>query len=379
MQGSFRNGIAFVRFVKNRSSPVKIVHLTWGLGVGGAETMLGNIAAEQAVAHATWIIVGNRDIDASIMQSLARSVRLVTLGRPPGSANPWYLIKLILWLWWISPDIVHAHQESFAYLKRLISASMVLTVHNTRLPLSDNLTAYDSVCCISEAVREDVLSRFPECKPRVIHNGINFSAVRLKVRYGGNPFRMVQVGRLAHEQKGQDLLIRSLATVRDRTGKDIVCDFIGDGDSLPYLKRLAIDCAVEGHCRFVGVTSRQDIYDRLHEYDLLVQPSRYEGFGLTVIEGMAAGLPVLVSDIEGPMEIIADGRLGWPFRSEDTKDLASKVIELIELSRLPHFADQMRGRAEEAQGRYDIKLTAQQYLDEYARLVSGSTTMHPNA
>lgn len=359
---------------------MKIVHLTWGLGVGGSEALLADMAAEQAVAHETWVIVGNRDIDVSIASGVDKSVRLVTIGRAAGSANPWYLIKLIWWLWRINPDVVHAHQESFIRLKKLIPAPIVLTVHNTRLPLGDELTAYDSVCCISEAVSDDVMSRVPACRPRVIRNGINFKAVRLKVRYGASPFRIVQVSRLAHEQKGQDLLIRSLQMVLDRLGGHSVClDFIGEGDSLDYLKHLATECDVEDQCRFLGAADRQSIYDRLHEYDLLVQPSRYEGFGLTIIEGIAAGLPVLVSDIEGPKEIIADGQLGWCFRSEDTLDLSSKVIELIALSRQEGFASRMRARVEQARARFDITLTAQKYLDEYARLASAAETVRLKA
>jgi glycosyltransferase involved in cell wall biosynthesis len=359
---------------------VKIVHLTWGLGVGGAETMLGDIAIEQAVAHETWIIVVNRDIDASIALGSAPSLRWVTLGRPPGSSNPWYLLKLILWLWWINPDVVHAHQESFIRLRRLIRAPMVLTVHGTRSPLSDGLAAYDSVCCISEAVRDDVVSRFPECRPRVIPNGINFKGVKLKTHYGSSPFRIVQVSRLAHEIKGQDLLIRALRPVLDRLGEhSISVDFIGGGESLNYLRQLCVDCGVEERCRFLGAAIRQSIYDTLCQYDLLVQPSRYEGFGLTVVEGIAAGLPVLVSDIEGPMEIISGGQLGWSFKSEDSEDLACNLLELIALAREPGFAARMRSRIELAHGRFDIKLTAQGYIDEYTRLALTAGTVRLNA
>jgi glycosyltransferase involved in cell wall biosynthesis len=359
---------------------VKIVHLTWGLGVGGAETMLGDIAMEQAVAHETWIIVVNRDIDASIALGAAPSLRWVTLSRPPGSSNPWHLLKLILRLWWINPDVVHAHQESFIRLRKLIRAPMVLTVHGTHSPLSDGLAAYDSVCCISEAVRDDVVSRLPECRPRVIPNGINFKGVKPKAHYASSPFRIVQVSRLVHEIKGQDLLIRALPRVLDRLGeRSVSVDFIGSGESLNYLRQLCVDCGVDGRCRFLGAATRQFIYDALREYDLLVQPSRYEGFGLTVVEGIAAGLPVLVSDIEGPMEIISGGKLGWSFKSEDAEDLACKLLELIALSREPGFAARMRSRTELAHGRFDIKLTAQRYIDEYTRLALAAGTVRLNA
>jgi glycosyltransferase involved in cell wall biosynthesis len=350
---------------------VKIVHLTWGLAVGGAETMLVDIANEQAVAHETWIIVGNEDVDPAIAASLDPAVRLRGLGRPPGSTNPWHLMKLVAWLWQIKADVVHAHQESFGRLKRPIPAPLLLTVHNTRLPLSDKIHAFDSICCISQAVRDDVASRFPPCRPRVIHNGINFRAMRVKARYGGKPTRIVQVSRLAHLQKGQDLLIRSLRTVVDVVGADAVrLDFIGEGESLEFLQRLAAECGVERQCRFLGLKSRPWIYGELQAYDLLVQPSRYEGFGLTIIEGIAAGLPVLVSDIEGPWEIIANGELGWSFRSENVEDLSGKILEIIAISATPHFATAMRARIEKAKTRFDVQWTAQHYLEEYTRMAA---------
>jgi glycosyltransferase involved in cell wall biosynthesis len=359
---------------------VKIVHLTWGLGVGGAETMLGDLAMEQASAHETWVIVVNRDIEASIALGASPSLRWVTLSRPPGSSNPWSLLKLILWLWWINPDVVHAHQESFIRLRRLIGAPMVLTIHGTRSPLSDGLAAFDSVCGISEAVRDDVVSRFPECRPRVIPNGINFKAMKLKALYGSSPFRIVQVSRLAHEIKGQDLLIRALRPLLDRLGDNAVSvDFIGGGESLSLLRQLCVESGVDRQCRFLGAATRQSIYATLREYDLLVQPSRYEGFGLTVVEGIAAGLPVLVSDIEGPMEIIAGGELGWSFKSEDPRDLSNKLLDLIALSRESDFAERMRTRAELARGRFDITLTAQRYVDEYMRLAPAAADVRLSA
>ncbi len=348
---------------------MRIVHLTWGLGVGGAETMLGDIAVEQSAAHETWIVVANRDVDESIAGGLSRSVRLVALNRPPASSNPWYLAKLVLWLWRIDPDVVHVHQESFTRLRKLIRAPMLLTVHGTRLPLDAGLEGCDSVCCISNAVRDNVVSRFPGARPRVIGNGINYEAVKRKVRYGGSPFRIVQVSRLAHEIKGQDLLIRALCRVLERLGRDsLLVDFIGAGESLRYLQSLSIDWGVEDRCRFLGSATRPFIYDRLSEYDLLVQPSRHEGFGLTIIEGIAAGLPVLVSDIPGPMEVIADGELGWCFKSGDVEDLSAKIVDLVTLSRQPDFAERMRVRAELSRNRFDIKSTARRYAEEYARL-----------
>ena len=352
---------------------LRIVHLIWGLGVGGAETMLVDIANEQAAAHETWVIIANRHVDASIASGFDSAVRVVTLGRPRGSRNPWYLLKILIALRRIRPDVIHAHEDSFARLRKMISVPMVLTVHNTRLPLKGGLSTFDSVCCISEAVRRDVEARFPRCRPRVIGNGIRYDAVSQKESYGRRPFRIVQIGRLTHEQKGQDLLIRALSAALERMGMSSMCvDFIGCGDSLEYLKHLSVECRVEGQCRFLGSATRRTIYETLCDYDLLVQPSRYEGFGLTILEGMAAGLPVLVSNIEGPKEIIAEGKFGWSFRSEDIRDLTENLIDLCVLSQTSEFPERMRDRVAQTRRLFDVSSTARKYLDEYARLTSST-------
>jgi glycosyltransferase involved in cell wall biosynthesis len=357
---------------------LKIAHLIWDLGLGGAETMLVDIANEQAIEHETWVVVANQDIDPSIMAGFDTAVRVVTLGRPPGSRNPWYMLKILMALWRIRPNVVHAHQDSFALLRKMISVPMVLTVHNTRLPLKGPLAAFDSVCCISEAVRHDVEARFPGCGARVITNGIRYGAVTVKDSYGHSPLRIVQISRLEHEHKGQDLLIRALSGVLERLGTASVCvDFIGEGGSRDYLKRLSVECHVDGQCRFLGAATRRVIFDRLREYDLLVQPSRYEGFGLTIIEGIAAGLPVLVSNVEGPMEILDGGRFGWSFNSEDIRDLTDKLIELFTLSQQPDFPARMKERIEQTRLVFDISLTARKYLDEYSRLASAAKAGSP--
>ena len=345
------------------------MHLIWGLRVGGSETMLVDISRKQAAAHDTWIVVGNDDVDDSIARSINGSVQLVRVRRPRGNVNPWHLARLIAQIRRIKPDIIHAHEESFASLRTAIRAPMILTLHSTRLALSSRLRTFKAVYAISEAVRADVLHRFPACNPSVIYNGIDFSSVKPKTSYGDGPFRIVQVGRLVHDIKGQDLTIRSLQNIRDRIpAVDVSVDFIGEGPSLAYLRRLAAECGVEHQCRFLGLMDRRSIYERLQEYDLLIQPSRYEGFGLSIVEGIAAGLPVLVSDIEGPTEIIGNEQLGWRFRTENSLDLASNVIGLMTASRRPGFAEEMRDRMERARSRFDIGLTAQRYLEEYNKL-----------
>jgi glycosyltransferase involved in cell wall biosynthesis len=87
---------------------------------------------------------------------------------------------------------------------------------------------------------------------------------------------------------------------------------------------------------------------------------------------MAAKLPVLVSDIEGPMEIIDRGRHGFFFRSEDFKDCGDRIIEIMHLSRTSDFPPRINESYEYAKNRFDIRLTARKYLEEYEKIIKAS-------
>ena len=95
---------------------------------------------------------------------------------------------------------------------------------------------------------------------------------------------------------------------------------------------------------------------------MFVQPSRYEGFGLTVAEAIAACLPVLVSDIEGPMEIIENGKYGMHFRAADATDCANKILAFREKGR---DEEQIENALKHVSEKYDVKETAKKYTEIY--------------
>uniref|UniRef100_UPI00259552E4 glycosyltransferase n=1 Tax=uncultured Fibrobacter sp. TaxID=261512 RepID=UPI00259552E4 len=108
-------------------------------------------------------------------------------------------------------------------------------------------------------------------------------------------------------------------------------------------------------------------------FDLFIQPSRYEGFGLTVAEAMVAKVPVLSSNIEGPVEIMSvvkDGAkqlLGYTFESENPEDLARQIAAFVQQGR--HEENIEFGR-QHVMRNYSIEKTALQYLDEYRKVIA---------
>lgn len=335
--------------------------------------MLVDIANEQALTTDVTLVLGNAVLDSSVLKGLSSRVKVIFIGRPPGSRNPWYVLKLVHTLKKLNPDIVHAHQESFFKVAKLLSVPKVLTVHDTNKKLL-SVSEYDAVYSISEAVRLDIQTKYPHCLTIVVHNGIRFSMIPQKTRYGHRPFRIVQISRLYHDKKGQDILLHGLRHVHKIMGEgSATVDFIGEGTSRGYLSELAEQLGVEKWCRFLGLQPRSAIYEQLQSYDLLVQPSRYEGFGLTVVEAMAARVPVLVSDIEGPMEIIDNGKYGYFFRTGDCIDCGDKIVNIMKDSQRENFSEVLHGNAEYAKSRFDVANTARKYLEEYSEVIRRMT------
>ncbi len=305
---------------------MKVVHLFWGFAVGGVENMLADIIARQVKSAEVHLVAINDQIDRNLLGRVDPHCRVYLLNRRIGSKNPLFILKLNRLLWHIRPDIVHYHASELRRLV-LVPAVSVATTHNTNLPTTC-YSRMDALVAISEAVSDDIRKQ-GDFSPIVIKNGIDVEQIKKRTKTLSAPFRLVQVGRLLIEQKGQDILIKALEQLVVREGFcDIQLDFIGDGPSRADLERMVSDCGLGAYVRFRGECDRSYVYEHLKDYDLFVQPSRFEGFGLTVAEAMAACVPVLVSDNDGPMEIINNGQYGRCFKNMDALSCASCIKEI---------------------------------------------------
>lgn len=351
---------------------MKILHFLWALDNGGAENLAVDLANEQASDNEVTMLVVNSRVDDAVRARITPAVSFVCIGRPAASANPYWIARLLFVLHGLHPDVLHAHADNLAKLGVFISAPMVLTVHDTHINFTAAATRFALVCCISEAVLRDVSSRYPGLKLRQVNNGVMTSAIaRCNRQRAATAIRGVQISRLVHDKKGQDLLISALAIVNAAPNQPkLSIDFIGDGPSLAHLIGLAANAGVAAYCHFVGAMPRSEVYQRLCTYDLLVQPSRYEGFGLTVAEGMAAGVPVVVSDIEGPMEIIANGAFGSFFKTSDVGALANALLEAISTLDTSATVERRKAARNHALAKYDLRHTAAQYCQIYREVIS---------
>ncbi|GAB3895567.1 glycosyltransferase [Spirosoma agri] len=344
---------------------MRIIHLNFGLETGGTETMLVDILNEQCQFVDLHLVIINATYNPALLARIDQRVQVHLIDRPAGSRNPGYLVKLNRLLWRLKPDVIHCHNPKAVTLLRQ-SCRKYLTVHDVTVPTT-YFRQYNRLFAISSIVQTDIKQR-SGLDAAVIYNGVPAATIRQKYPpYSNGPFRMVQISRLMHQKKGQHILLHALNQLITEFGLDTIhLDFIGEGDSWAILKNMVTELKLEPYVSFLGLKDRAYIYQQLAEYDLLVQPSLYEGFGLTVVEAMAAGVPVLVSDIDGPLEIINTGTFGTSFTTGNADDCADHIRTIISESTTDHFQQKIYQAKVHARSAFTVQRTAQEYLDAYA-------------
>lgn len=342
---------------------MKIVHAHWSLNTGGTENMMIDIMNEQVLNHDVWCLIINDEVDDYVKRRLSPMVHFRCYHRKGGLAGLAKIIKFNYDLLKIHPDVIHTHGEEFPRIIKPHSCPIVLTRHST-LGNGKYLNIPDSICFISKAVRQHSLKQGYDGK--IVYNGIPVDKIRMRDLESQQsfPFRIVQVGRLC-EIKGQHLLIQAAEQLIKAGYKDFSIDFIGDGDAREVLSGMITEKHLENHISLLGSKDRAYIYEHLCEYDLFVQASLSEGFGLTLAEGVAAGLYVLTCDLEGPMEVIDDGEYGELFVTGNADSLSEQIKRFMQ----GKVENKRRKAKEYLYKNFTIRSTADKYISVYKSLM----------
>ena len=323
-----------------------VLHVISSLGMGGAEKLLCDIleTTRQNGSFKYHVLIINDVFDEHLLSRLQKSHATVhLLRRPPGSRDLTYLFKTMLLMRTVRPAIIHCHGTHallWAWSASIVGrhGKFFLTVHDMRsIPslgwlmrrLVRALT--DRFVAISKAVEADCLHA-GLLRTSTVYNGINLATyARVTPSNEAPPLSIITVGRLSTDKKGHDLLIEALALCH-REGVHFTARLVGaEADTEApgarmRLEALARQNGLEPYVTFLG--NRSDVPQLLQEADIFVHPSRYEGFGLALVEAMAAGLPVIASDIDGPREILRSGEDGLLFPANDAKALAKALLRI---------------------------------------------------
>lgn len=366
----------------------RVLHIVWGLGIGGIETMLVNIAnAQIKLGTDVHVLIVNNLYDKLLIDAFDSVVNLHMMKRKLGDKNPFFVVKFNRLIKNINPDVIHLHDGSICSLlsKKNQKRNLCVTMHamptayqsvvnggqnfiSRLLYGADIMKRYakiPTVFSISQVVHDELLEKFG-IDSFVVNNGVPTDSFLCREdKLPSEPIKVVMVGRLDYKVKGQDLIIESLS----KCASKIIVDFIGDyngpktSKAKDYLTELASSHGVIDRVSFLGKQSQLFIAKHLRNYDMFIQPSRREGFGLTAAEGLAAGLPVIVASGQGPAEVVKNDKYGWVFDNGDAESLAKCINNVIDNYKLA-LSKAKEGR-DYVRNTYDVSLTAKRYLDLY--------------
>ncbi len=352
---------------------MKIAHCLFTFETGGAQVLSVDLLNEMCIDNEVSLIIINNKWNDKLLKRLDKRVAVFYIGRKEGNKNPLPIIRFNLLLLRLKPDVIHCHEPKMVKIIKTGKSKLLQTIHDVGIS-TDNYDLYDVSVAISDAVYSDVILRYNKDRVDKVYNGVAFELFNRRQGYvtkENEPLRLVQLSRLVYEKKGQDILLKALQViVNEHKLPGFTLDFIGGGESQAFLEKMVVELGLQQYVNFIGERSRDWLFENLSSYHILVQPSRYEGFGLTILEGLAAGLPVLTSDIDGPAEIISHTPAGFLFKNGDIADCASKLAMMFDLYANNEVQKLMDDTFLPVRAMYSIKSCTEKYLNVYNRLLT---------
>ncbi len=139
--------------------------------------------------------------------------------------------------------------------------------------------------------------------------------------------RIVHLGRL-RKYKGTEFVLRAFARIREEMS-DARLDIVGGGPDRPALEKLSLELGLGESIRFHGHIPLPDMVDLLYRCHLFLNASPKEGWGLTVVEAGACGLPCVAADSPGLRDSVVDGETGLLVPYGDAPAMAAAALSLL--------------------------------------------------
>jgi glycosyltransferase involved in cell wall biosynthesis len=356
---------------------LKVLALIDHLALGGAEMLLGQFAAAAPAAGIRLSVtcLGEVGGNPAAKPLHAAGIEPVVLNTPQRLGLR-ALIAVRRHLADAEPDIVHTHLGSAGFLGSLAARSLhvpsISSIHaisrpsdlrsraRMRLVAAARRRGAARIITVSEAARQAYLARGWDSPHRVvaIHNGIDAvpepgagAAVRRELRIDSDAVVLGMFSALRPE-KGHDVAIEALGLLRVRFPK-LRMVIAGDGPIRADLSRLAQPLGD----LIVMTGPRFDVMRLLDATDLYLQPSRSDAFPTTLLEAMAASVPVLATDVGGIREIVVHDRTGVLINAPPTAEqLAEAIAALLDDPR------RRRDLADAGRRRYEERFTADPWV-----------------
>ena len=329
--------------------------------VGGSGVVASELARCLADrGHRTHVISSDTPFRLRESDSDVRFHRVETPGYPL-FREPQYLLALANRLVQVTRayrlDIIHAHyaipHAAAAYLARQILASTaaegravprtITTLHGTDVTILGADPSYretvafcidqsDAVTAVSASLRDDTRREMPVTSNIVvIPNFLDCSFHRrapdpqLRARFCRPDEKLITHISNLRPVKQVEAVVRVFALVRERVAARLL--IVGEGPELGRAEQLIDQLGVTAHVELVG--EAQDVVGLLSVSDLFLLPSLQESFGLSALEAMACGVPVVASNVGGLPEVVTDGITGFLHPPDDVQGMAAGAIAIL--------------------------------------------------
>jgi len=277
-------------------------------------------------------------------------------------------------------DVVHGHVGIYggwlAHRFARPGTRVVVTEHasflgrilgqpRSRAMYAEVMDRADAMLCVSETLRRQLAEAFPghTGKIHVVPNAVDVEAIPVRPKPVGALHRWIYVGKVA-ATKGVPELVEAFAIAAEDEPA-LRLTILGSGPLAEPLTARAAELGLANRIEFHDAVPPHRVFEFLHAHDLLVHPSKSETFGMTTVEAVGSGMPVLVTKCGGPQETLAglDGVAGLLIDvSEDPEVIVDGYRRLAEQA---SGLDPDRARAELI-GRYGARAVARRLAEVYA-------------
>lgn len=360
-------------------TPMKILHVISSLETGGAQKLVGDllpifnrkpgVEASVVVFRLTGSDIEKRLLDAGI--------KVISIDSGLLSAKA--VARLIPLM--KEADLVHVHLFPTNYMvaaaNMVARKPLVFTEHSTHNRRRDRKWLrpfekamyfnYSVIACISGATADALTKwighRIADSRIEIIENGIDLDSFHNAPEedpvevFGKEGVPVLMVSRFT-ASKDHAALVRALARIKRN---DVYVVFVGDGETRKEIEDLAHKLGVADRVVFMGI--RHDMPRIVKAAKIGVQASNWEGFGLTAVEMMAGGIPVIASDVDGLRQVVEGAGIIFPKNND--KALAQEIMCLIDHPPTNETLETGHIRA----ACYSIHKTAANYLELYKSLM----------
>lgn len=353
---------------------MKILYVMTGLGLGGAEKVVCDLADQMNLkGHDVKIVYLTGSV---LVKPVSSRVELLALHLNSASNIFGASRKYKKIIRDFSPDVIHSHMIHANIFARLNHLSfkyirLICTAHNSNEGGRLRMLAYKLTnflsnlnTNVSQEASESLISKgaFNKNNLITVYNGIDLNKFNFFNKdKNSNELSFLSVGRF-NKQKDYPNLFQAISILKNTINKEVKFYIAGDGELRPQLEQLIVDLGISDCVVLLG--KRSDIPNLLNKADYFVLSSRHEGLPTVVIEAMACGTFVIATDCGGSAEIMGDTGLLVP--PQDSEALAEALKEAVSKTPLEIQENNLKAR-QRVEELFSLEKSVQNWLKLYAQ------------